>query len=87
MPTSFLHLTDEIIQRIAYFANPDNQLPVPSFGPHWEDFASDILSKTSKSLHALRSTCKRVRSICECASAFPVDKMTLYPLGPALPPC
>ncbi|WWD03711.1 hypothetical protein V865_001767 [Kwoniella europaea PYCC6329] len=65
MPPHLLDLTDEVLQRIAYFTNRDSIIPLPSYGPHWQNFRGDIRSSSAKDLLAFRSTCKRIRDICE----------------------
>ncbi|WVQ66926.1 uncharacterized protein L199_005117 [Kwoniella botswanensis] len=64
MPPHLLDLTDEVLQRIAYFTNRDSIIPIPSYGPHWQNFRGDIRSSSAKDLLAFRSTCKRIRDVC-----------------------
>ncbi|WWC94941.1 hypothetical protein V866_001793 [Kwoniella sp. B9012] len=63
MPPHLLDLTDEVLQRIAYFTNRDSIIPIPSYGPHWQNFRGDIRSSSAKDLLAFRSTCKRIRDV------------------------
>ncbi|WWC91770.1 uncharacterized protein L201_006717 [Kwoniella dendrophila CBS 6074] len=65
MPITFLDLTDEIIQLVGHFVNPDNSLPIPSFTPHWENCATVINPHISKDLIAFRETCTGIRTICK----------------------
>ncbi|OCF61339.1 hypothetical protein L486_00987 [Kwoniella mangroviensis CBS 10435] len=64
MPLTLLHLSDEIIQHIAYYVHLDNEIPLPSFNPHWANFKDEIDPANQKDYISFRSTCKRIRELC-----------------------
>ncbi|WWC91744.1 uncharacterized protein L201_006691 [Kwoniella dendrophila CBS 6074] len=64
MSRTLLSLSDDIIHRIGYFLHQDNFIPLPSFHPHWANFASDINPKVATDYLAFSNTCKRVKKIC-----------------------
>ncbi|WVW86223.1 hypothetical protein I302_108265 [Kwoniella bestiolae CBS 10118] len=64
MPTGLLNLSDEIIQHIAHYVHTDNEIPIPSFNPHWANFADEIDPTIQKDYIAFRSTCTYIRKLC-----------------------
>ncbi|WWC91741.1 uncharacterized protein L201_006688 [Kwoniella dendrophila CBS 6074] len=64
MPCSLLDLTDELIQDVAFHLHRDNFIPLPSFHPHWSNFASEIDHEVSKDYMNFRSTCRKMRNLC-----------------------
>ncbi|WWC91746.1 uncharacterized protein L201_006693 [Kwoniella dendrophila CBS 6074] len=65
MPTTFLDLSDDIIDRISYFVHRDYDVPIPSFNPHWANFVTELDRGLATDYLALRATCKRIRDICQ----------------------
>ncbi|WWD19708.1 hypothetical protein CI109_104172 [Kwoniella shandongensis] len=63
MPTHFLDLDDDILIHIAHYIQPDRGIPIPSFGPHWENFAPDIGESHNSDMLSLRATCTRLCGI------------------------
>ncbi|WRT70161.1 uncharacterized protein IL334_007155 [Kwoniella shivajii] len=61
---SLLDLEDETLRLIGQYTNKDAHIPLPSFGPHWENFRSEISHKAARDLLSFRSTCKRVNGVC-----------------------
>ncbi|WRT70174.1 uncharacterized protein IL334_007168 [Kwoniella shivajii] len=59
--TCFLDLSDDTIRLIGEYVNGDFDIPLPSFGPHWMNFMSEIGGTASKNLTHLRATCRRIR--------------------------
>ncbi|WWC91769.1 uncharacterized protein L201_006716 [Kwoniella dendrophila CBS 6074] len=59
---SLLDLEDDNIRLISQYTNRDTYIPLPSYGPHWQNFKSDINSKVARDLLAFRSTCKRIHN-------------------------
>ncbi|WWC64525.1 uncharacterized protein I303_107135 [Kwoniella dejecticola CBS 10117] len=64
VPTQLLDLSDDIIDRIAYFVHRDYDVPLPSFNPHWANFVTELDRGLATDYLALRSTCTRIRGIC-----------------------
>ncbi|WVQ80292.1 hypothetical protein IAT38_002397 [Cryptococcus sp. DSM 104549] len=61
---SLLDLSDDTICSLAHMANGDNDIPFPSFGPHWrKNSHSQIDPAHSSSILALRATCRRLRGM------------------------
>ncbi|WWC64512.1 uncharacterized protein I303_107122 [Kwoniella dejecticola CBS 10117] len=60
---SLLDLEDDTIRLIGHFANRDAYIPLPSYGPHWQNYKTEINGKVCRDLLALRSTCKRVHTV------------------------
>ncbi|WVW86220.1 hypothetical protein I302_108262 [Kwoniella bestiolae CBS 10118] len=65
MPPGLLSLSDDILHRIGYYLHQDNFIPLPSFHPHYANYASDIDPEVIADYLALRSTCSRMRSVLE----------------------
>ncbi|WWC72067.1 uncharacterized protein I206_106027 [Kwoniella pini CBS 10737] len=70
MPRNLLDLSDEIIQRIAYFVHYDHEVPIPSFNPHWANFASEISPKVQHDYLKLRLVSRRLRDICTLKNLY-----------------
>ncbi|WWC64526.1 uncharacterized protein I303_107136 [Kwoniella dejecticola CBS 10117] len=64
MPKTLFDLSDELIQRIAFFVHDDHEVPLPSFNPHWANFASEIDPSVQQDYLNLRLVSRRLRSIC-----------------------
>ncbi|WWC64516.1 uncharacterized protein I303_107126 [Kwoniella dejecticola CBS 10117] len=64
MPASLLGLYDHIIRQIAENLHNDDQINIPSFGPYWANFRSDINPDVHRDYAALRSTCRRMKDLC-----------------------
>ncbi|WWD19702.1 hypothetical protein CI109_104166 [Kwoniella shandongensis] len=64
MPT-LLDLSDETLRIIAGNVHGDSDIPLPSFGAHWENFKSDIHPTVARDYLRLRLTCKRMHRICQ----------------------
>ncbi|WWC72076.1 uncharacterized protein I206_106036 [Kwoniella pini CBS 10737] len=62
MPT-LLDLEDDTIRLVAHYTNKDVYIPLPSYGPYWQNFKSDINGKVSRDLLAFRATCKRIHGL------------------------
>ncbi|KAK6909349.1 hypothetical protein L486_01001 [Kwoniella mangroviensis CBS 10435] len=60
---SLLDLEDETIRAISRYTNKDTYIPIPSYGPHYQHFKSEINSRVSRDLLSFRSTCKRIHSL------------------------
>ncbi|WWD19697.1 hypothetical protein CI109_104161 [Kwoniella shandongensis] len=60
MPKRLFDLSDEILLHVAHFANRDHAIPLPSFGPHWENYKSEIDRSVAKDYLALRATCRKL---------------------------
>ncbi|WWC64515.1 uncharacterized protein I303_107125 [Kwoniella dejecticola CBS 10117] len=64
MPTTLLSLSDETLITIANFLHGDNEIPLPSFNPHWANFVHEIDPAVQKDYLSFRSTCRRLNSLC-----------------------
>ncbi|WWD03714.1 hypothetical protein V865_001770 [Kwoniella europaea PYCC6329] len=60
---SLLDLEDETIKAIIRYTNKDTYIPIPSYGPHYQNFQSEINPRVSRDLLSFRSTCKRIHSL------------------------
>ncbi|KAK8853275.1 hypothetical protein IAR55_003979 [Kwoniella newhampshirensis] len=60
MPKQLVDLSDEVLLHIGHFANRDHTIPLPSFGPHWENYPSEIDPGVASDYMALRGTCRRL---------------------------
>ncbi|KAK8853272.1 hypothetical protein IAR55_003975 [Kwoniella newhampshirensis] len=65
MPQNLLDLSDETLLLISHFVHKDNEIELPSFGAHWENFQSDIDPEVAEDYLSFRSSCKRLYKICK----------------------
>ncbi|WVQ81683.1 hypothetical protein IAT38_003808 [Cryptococcus sp. DSM 104549] len=56
---SLLDLSDDTILHVAQYLNEDNDIPFPSFTPHWQNFPPEITSQNALDFRRLRATCRR----------------------------
>ncbi|WWC64513.1 uncharacterized protein I303_107123 [Kwoniella dejecticola CBS 10117] len=63
MPPTFLDLDDEIILQIGDILHRDNEVPLPSFEPHWAGFEHSINPEIQKDSLSLRATCSRIKGL------------------------
>ncbi|WWC94934.1 hypothetical protein V866_001786 [Kwoniella sp. B9012] len=56
MPSTLLHLSDDVIRHIAYYVLLDNEIPIPSFNPHWANFKDEIDPANQEDYISLRSS-------------------------------
>ncbi|WWD19698.1 hypothetical protein CI109_104162 [Kwoniella shandongensis] len=63
MPGQFLDLSDDIILNISQYLPGNQDVPLPSFTPHWENYDSEIRGEVGSSQRNLRMTCRRLRHV------------------------
>ncbi|OCF41367.1 hypothetical protein I317_04848 [Kwoniella heveanensis CBS 569] len=82
MVKNLLDLSDEVLTHIASFTHRDDEIPLPSFGPHWLNLYQDFDQNVAQDYYSLRSTCKKINALCplrglhcELESLAQMDKM------------
>ncbi|WWC64524.1 uncharacterized protein I303_107134 [Kwoniella dejecticola CBS 10117] len=63
MTASLLDLNDDTLQMIGLYVHGDTDIPIPSFNPHWANFADEIDPNVQNDYINFRSTCRRLSAL------------------------